>query len=109
MNQNNINNLREKDSLDLGFVIVLKQSFVFNSAINCEPPNLDVEGASHMVYTCPESYRFGAECMLSCKAGYPLGGVDKISCLNIDESTTPPILDWRWPKDALGPYCKGML
>ena len=62
-----------------------------------------------MVYTCPESYRFGADCMLSCKAGYPLGGVDKISCLNIDESTTPPVLDWRWPEDALGPYCKGML
>ena len=86
-----------------------KTNFYIFSAINCEPPNLDVEGASHMVYTCPESYRFGADCMLSCKAGYPLVGVNKTSCLNIDESTTPPVLDWRWPEDTLGPYCKGML
>ena len=62
-----------------------------------------------MEYNCPEYYRFGAECMLSCKAGYPLVGVDKISCLNIDESANPPQLDWIWPENALEPYCKGIL
>ena len=61
-----------------------------------------------MVYTCPERYRFGAECTLSCKSGYPLGGINKIQCANIDEEADPPVLDWRWPKDALHPYCKGL-
>lgn len=61
-----------------------------------------------MVYTCPDRYRYGAECALSCKAGYPLGGTNKIKCNNTDEHADPPILNWTWPDDALGPYCKGV-
>ena len=61
-----------------------------------------------MLYDCPDRYRYGAECKLSCKHGYPHGVTTVIKCTNIDKDANPPKLDWiPWPKDGPDPYCKG--
>ena len=77
------------------------------AAINCKPPDLQTEGASHMVYDCPSSYRYGANCSLSCKSGYPLGGANYIQCVKQDEYSDPPTLIWKEPQHQLKPFCKG--
>ena len=62
-----------------------------------------------MMYECPLKYRYGAECQLTCRSGYPLVGADKIQCLKEDENADPPKLNWTWPPNQLKPYCKGIL
>ncbi|XP_052801058.1 uncharacterized protein LOC128231848 isoform X3 [Mya arenaria] len=69
-------------------------------SVTCQPPDLEKDGRDIILYDCPNLYTLGANCTLDCKGGYPLAGVNTISCL-FDKHKKA-----RWHWDSFQPFCK---